>query len=210
MITPASSGSGEWLSSPAALRNREPILAVLREVLPPSGAVLEIAAGSGEHAVHFAAALPGVVWLPTEADDPCLASIAARVADAALANLRAPVRLDVLNWPWPVTEDAPFDAIVAINMVHITSWPTVQALIAGSAALLVAGGRLILYGPFAVDGVHTAPSNASFDNSLRMIDPRLGIRDLEDVAAEAASHGLVLERQWPMPVNNLTVVFRLA
>ncbi len=199
------------LHAPAAERNREPILAVLREVLPERGTVLEIAAGTGQHAVHFAAALPDLSWQPTDADPPSLASIAAWVAHAALPNLRAPLALDVRAARWPVdTPDAlaELDAVVCINMIHIAPWEAACALIAGAAARLRDGGVLVLYGPYRRDGAHTAPSNAAFDAQLRGRDPSWGVRDLEAVQALARDAGLTAERVVPMPANNFCVVLR--
>jgi SAM-dependent methyltransferase len=195
------------LTSPAAARNRDPILSVLREVLPERGTVLEIASGSGEHAVHFAAGLPQIAWQPTDLDASARESIAAHRAAAALPNLLAPLALDVHGWPWPV---ARADAVVAINMIHIAPWTATEALMAGAARVLPSGGVLFLYGPYREHGVHTAPSNAAFDQSLRARDPAWGVRDLGDVTALAARHGLRFERRIAMPANNLSVVFRLA
>lgn len=200
--------------APATARNREPILDVLRAVLPERGRVLEIAAGSGEHAVYFAGALPGIIWQPTDADPDCLVSIDAWAAEAGLANLRPASRLDVVADRWPDSADtgpngdAPFDAVFCCNLIHIAPWETCLGLMAGAGRVLAPGGVLVLYGPFAVDGLHTAPSNAAFDTSLRAQNPEWGVRDLADVAAEAGRHGLELERRITMPANNFTVVFR--
>lgn len=193
------------LSSPAALRNREPILQVLQRVLPPAGRVLEIAAGSGEHAEHFAAGLPRALWRPTDRDPAALASLAARREAAGLANLLQPVRLDVADRAtWP---NESFDAIVCINMVHIAPWTAAQALMQLTFERLATGGRLVLYGPFLEDDVATAPSNLAFDESLKSRDATWGLRRLEDVTALAASHGLRRVERVEMPANNLTVVF---
>jgi SAM-dependent methyltransferase len=190
--------------SPSAERNREPILAVLRDALPPSGRVLEIASGSGEHAVWFAAALPGLVWQPSDTDDEARASIAAWAAHAGLANLRAPLALDVHQPDWGV--DA-LDAIVCINMIHISPWSAAQALFDGAGRRLVAGGVLYLYGPYRRGGAHTAPSNEAFDQWLKSRDPAWGVRDMEAVVALGEAAGLTCEQFVPMPANNFSLVF---
>jgi SAM-dependent methyltransferase len=193
-------------TSPATARNRDPILAVLRPRLPAAGLVLEIAAGAGEHAVHMAAALPHLQWRPTDPDDEALASIAAWRARAGSPNLLEPLRLDAsAPATWPV-ETA--DAVVNINMIHISPWVAAEGLMAGAARVLPAGGRLFLYGPFLEAEVPTAPSNLDFDESLRRRNPQWGVRHLDDVAALAAAHGLELAERIAMPANNLTVVFR--
>jgi SAM-dependent methyltransferase len=193
------------LTSPAALRNRGPILDVLRRVLPATGTVLEIASGSGEHAVHFAAALPQLSWQPSDVAEDALASIAAYRTAAGLTNLLPPIELDVTLPAWPV---ARADAIVSLNMIHIAPWSAAVGLFAGANRLLAPGAVLYLYGPFREDGRHTAPSNAAFDASLRSRNPEWGVRDLGEVAALAADHGLQFEERIAMPANNLSVVFR--
>jgi hypothetical protein len=195
---------GNALTAPAVARNRDPILAVLREVLPAAGTVLEIASGTGEHAVHFAAALPHLAWQPSDPDAEARGSIAAHAAQAALANLLPPLELDASAPLWPITRA---DALVSINMIHISPWRAAQGLMAGAARLLPAGSPLYLYGPYRQHGLHTAPSNAAFDASLRARDPEWGVRDLDAVVALAAEHGLSLQRTVPMPANNLSVVF---
>jgi SAM-dependent methyltransferase len=192
------------LSSPAALRNREPILAVLRQHLPEPGEVLEVASGSGEHAAWFAAALPAVTWRPSDRDDASLASIAAWREQAGAANLLEPVRLDAASEPWPVERA---DAVVCINMIHIAPWAAAEGLMRGAARLLPPAGVLFLYGPFRIGGEHTAPSNAAFDDSLRARDPAWGVRDLDEVTALADANGLSLRTTVAMPANNLSVVF---
>lgn len=184
--------------SPACERNRAPILEQLQALLPPSGLVLEIASGSGQHAVHFAAGLPGLHWQPTDADPVALASVAAWRAEAALPNLLPPLALSVLE-PWPIAQA---DAIFCANMVHISPWECTLALLAGAARVLPPGGRLVLYGPYRRDGQMVA-SNVAFDESLRRRDPRWGVRDLE--ALLAAATGFSLERIVEMPANNLIV-----
>jgi hypothetical protein len=193
------------LAAPAVARNRDPILAVLREVLTAPGTVLEIASGSGEHAIHFAAALPHLVWQPTDPDARARRSIAAHAARAQLPNLLPPLELDAAAAVWPVTRS---DAVVSINMIHIAPWSAAEGLMAGTARLLAPGAPLYLYGPYRLQGQHTAPSNAAFDENLRARDPAWGVRDLDAVAALAARHGLALQRTVAMPANNLSIIFR--
>jgi SAM-dependent methyltransferase len=192
-------------TAPATARNREPIAAVLRQVLPEAGAVLEIASGSGEHAVHFARLFPNLLWQPTDPDPEALESIRAWRDEAGLGNLLEPLRLDAEAGSWPVDSA---DAMLCVNMAHISPWAATEGLMRGSARLLAAGAPLILYGPFRRAGVPTAPSNESFDASLKARNPEWGLRELEVVEAEAARNGLRLERVFEMPANNLTVVFR--
>ncbi len=191
--------------SAAVARNREPILAVLRRVLPAHGLALEIASGTGEHAVHFAAGLPQLTWQPTDRDPDALRSVAAHRMSARLANLLPPLELDASSPSWPV---ARADAVIAINMIHIAPWTAAQGLMAGAARVLASGGVLYLYGPFKQNGRHTALSNAGFDASLRAYDPRWGVRDLAEVSALARKHGLDLVERVAMPANNLSLVFR--
>lgn len=193
------------LASPATARNKAPIAAVLRDVLPERGLVLEVASGAGEHVAHLARHFPDLEWQPSDFVAEALNSIEAYVADAGLANLRAPAVLDAAGDSWPL--DAA-DAMLCINMVHISPWAATQGLMRGAARLLPAGGPLVLYGPYRQAGVRTAPSNEAFDASLKARNPEWGLRALEDVAAEAARSGLALERVVEMPANNLTVVFR--
>lgn len=191
--------------APATARNREPIRQVLEGVLPGRGAVLEIASGTGEHAVYFAGAFPALEWQPSDREPAALASIRAWVEEAGLANLRPPVALDVEVEPWPVERA---DAIVCINMIHIAPWSACEALLAGAGRRLAPGAPLCLYGPWFVRGRETAPSNLAFDASLRQRDPAWGVRWLHEVEAAAARHGLRLEGTVDMPANNLTVLFR--
>jgi len=193
------------LSSPPALRNRGPILEVLRRVLPARGTVLEIASGSGEHIVHFAAGLPHLTWQPSDPDGDARASVAAYRDEAGLPNLLAPIALDASAPSWPLTH---VDAIVSINMIHIAPWSAAEGLMAGANRLLAPGAVLYLYGPFMEDGRHTAPSNADFDASLRRRNRDWGVRDLGEVAALARRHGLAFEERVAMPANNLSVTFR--
>jgi hypothetical protein len=192
-------------TSPAVARNREPILAVLRRVMPPDGTVLEIASGTGEHAVHFAAALPHLIWQPTDYDPEALASISAHCKSAQLPNLLPPLGLDVCARAWPV---AHADAVVAINLIHVAPWSAAEALLVGAARLLAPGSTLFLYGPFKEGGRHTAPSNAAFDAGLRARNPRWGVRNLDDLSSLAGRHGFELAERVAMPANNLSVVFR--
>lgn len=195
------------LFAPAAARNGAVILEVLRDVLPPNGEVLEVASGSGEHAVRFAAALQNLRWQPSDPDRRALESIAAHACAAGLPNLLPPIELDTRAPAWPL-EHA--DAIVCINMLHIAPWSATEGLMAGAGRLLPGRGLLYLYGPFRVGGAHTATSNAQFDEALRAQDPDWGVRDLDAVLAAAAEHRLHLARKIPMPVNNLSVVLRKA
>jgi SAM-dependent methyltransferase len=190
--------------APATERNRDPIAQVLRGVLPAEGRVLELASGTGEHGVHFARLFPAIVWQPSDPDPDALASIQAWRAEAGLANLLEPIRLDA-SGEWPPTQA---DAILCINMVHISPWSATEGLMRGAGAVLQAGAPLILYGPYRRAGVPTAASNAAFDASLRSRDPEWGLRQVEAVEAEAAANGFVLERIVEMPANNLTLVFR--
>lgn len=193
------------LSSPAVARNRQPILEVLREVLPSRGRVLEIASGSGEHALYFARHLPEIRWQPSDPSPQALASIAAWRESEPSANLLEPLTLDVTVRPWPVTD---FEALVCINMLHIAPWQASEVLLAEAGERLPPGGVLYAYGPFRREGRHTAPSNAAFDDDLRRRNPEWGIRDLEAVTALGQRHGLTLDRVVEMPANNLSVVWR--
>lgn len=193
-------------ASPAAERNKEPILQVLRGLLGPRGAALEIASGTGQHAEWFAAGLPGWTWQPTEADADMLPVLAERVARARLPNLEQPLSLDVLQPSWPLGGRR-FDAIFCANMLHISPWATCAALMQGAARHLQAGGVLVTYGPYLEDEVVTAVSNLAFDASLRARDASWGIRRREDVEAEARRVGLGLRQRHAMPANNLLLVF---
>ncbi|WP_035713540.1 DUF938 domain-containing protein [Azorhizobium doebereinerae] len=190
---------------PAAARNRDPILGVLGPLLPASGLVLEIASGSGEHAVHFARALPGIVWQPSDPVAEARTSIAAWTAAERTPNVRPPLALDTAQWPWPLDRA---DAIVCINMIHISPWGATQGLMRGAGDLLPPGGVLYLYGPYLRAGMPTTEGNQAFDADLKRRNPAWGLRLLEDVAALAAEHGLRLEQVTEMPANNLSVVFR--
>ena len=197
--------SDDRRSAPHVVRNAGPMTDVLRGLLPDAGLVLEIASGTGEHALHFARAFPGLTLQPSDPDPAAIASIEAWRQEASPPNLLPPIRLDASTGQWPV---ASADAILCINMVHISPWTATQGLMAGAGRLLATGAPLYLYGAYRRQGVATAPSNEAFDLSLRSRDPDWGVRNLEDVVAEAAKHGLALESVVEMPANNLSVVFR--
>jgi hypothetical protein len=192
-------------SAPAAARNREPILAVLRHVLPPRGLVLEVASGTGEHCAHLAAGLPTLEWQPSDPDGESRASTDAWCG--VLPNVRAALTLDAEAAHWPV---ARAEAVLCINMTHIAPWTATEGLLRGAGRLLAAGAPLVLYGPFRRAGLATAPSNEAFDAQLRAQDPRWGLRELEAVAEEARRAGFGAPEIIEMPANNLTVVFRKA
>ncbi len=191
--------------APATLRNREPILEALKPILPARGLVLEIAAGSGEHAVYFGQRLPALTFQPTDPDERSLRSVAAWIAEAGVTNVRAPIRLDAAAQDWPVKAA---DAALCINMIHIAPWDSTLGLFRGAAAVLPKGAPLYLYGPYIREGAPTAQSNLDFDaNFLRARNPAWGLRDLgavTDVARAAGFSGPVVTE---MPANNLSVVF---
>jgi hypothetical protein len=191
--------------APATVRNRDFILDVLRDVLPMKGVILEIASGSGEHVVHFARNFPGLIFQPSDAEPEALLSVAAWVKDAELTNVRAPIVLDASQSPWPI---ASADAIICINMVHISPWDATVGLIAGAAAILLPASPLYLYGPYKRKGFATAPSNETFDRNLRDRNPTWGLRDLEAVAGVAQSVGFSAPAVTEVSANNLSVVFR--
>jgi SAM-dependent methyltransferase len=193
--------------SPSVARNRGPILEVLTRVLPKKGIVLEIGSGTGEHAIGFAKALPGLDWLPSDPDVASRASIKAWIATDVLANVRAPVSIDVRDAVWGVEDAAPFDAIISLNMVHIAPWEAALGLLAGAGRLLRPEGLLFFYGPFMLGRTHTAASNAAFDADLKRQDPRWGVRDVDDLVRECALRGLELREVVKMPANNFSLVF---
>ena len=193
--------------SPSAARNSGPIREVLERVLPKSGIALEIGSGTGEHVICFAKALPGLLWQPSDPDPASRASIAAWIAAEGIANVRAPVAIDVRQAAWGVEDAAPFAAMISLNMIHIAPWQAALGLLAGARRLLRPDGILYLYGPFMRSGAHTAPSNAAFDADLKRRDPRWGVRDTDDLVREAANHGLELREVIEMPANNLSLVF---
>lgn len=186
-------------------RNAEPIADVLREILPERGLVVEVASGTGEHVLHFARNFPQLDWQPSDPDPAALASIEAWRIAAGSANLLPPVALDARAPDWPIVAA---DALLCINMVHISPWGATVGLVRGAGRLLAPGAPLYLYGAYRQAGVATAPSNLAFDLSLKARDPEWGVRDLEDVVAEAEMNSLRLDRVVPMPANNLSVVFR--
>jgi SAM-dependent methyltransferase len=190
------------LYAPAAERNKGPILEVLQRALPAAGIVLEFASGTGQHVAHFAAALPKLLWQPSEVDTRVHESI--RAWTEGLANVRPPLALDVRQ-PWPL---ARADAVLCLNMTHVAPWEATLALIGGAGRVLPPGGVLFLYGPFRRSGRHTSASNAAFDALLRATDPEWGVRDLEAVEERAAAAGLRLEEIVEMPANNFSVVLR--
>ena len=190
--------------APAAARNRDPILEVLRSHLPPKGLVLEFASGTGEHVVHFASALPALSFQPSDPNDSARASIDDWVKTRGLANVRPALALDASAGRWPIDDVA---AILCINMIHISPWAATVGLIEGAGALLPPGGVLYLYGPYRRAGVATAPSNEAFDADLKARNADWGLRHLEEVAALAARHGFGAPAVIEMPANNLSVVF---
>ncbi|MCW7538740.1 class I SAM-dependent methyltransferase [Aquabacterium sp. A7-Y] len=191
------------LHSPAAERNRIPITEVLRQVLPAQGAALEIASGTGQHVAHFAVALPGWQWQPSDPDAQLLESIGSWAQ--GLANVLPAVPLDVTAPDWRLPR---YDAIFCANMIHIAPWNACLALLRGAAAHLRPEGLLVLYGPYRIAGRHTAPSNQAFDADLRQRDPAWGVRDLEQVQDVAQAQGLHLQQRFEMPANNQCLVFR--
>jgi hypothetical protein len=193
------------LFSPAAERNCRPILDVLRQVLPARGVVLEVASGGGQHAAFFAPQFPQLTWQPSDPDGGARESITAWVAESQCPNLRPPISLDAATATWPISRA---DAIVCINMIHISAWACCLGLLRGAAKLLPADGVLYLYGPFKRDGQHTAPSNTAFDEDLRRRNPDWGVRDVGEVRAAATEAGFGPPGIIPMPANNLSVVFR--
>src|SRR5688572_15010943 len=191
--------------APAAERNREPIAAVLTEELPATGLVLEVASGTGEHAVHFARTFPRLTWQPSDPDPEALESIVAWRAEEGLANMREPLLLDAAAAGWPI---AAADAVLCINMIHISPIAATEGLLTGAAALLAPGAPLILYGPYLESAVETAPSNLEFGAWLKRRDPGFGLRSIEWLDALAAAHGFARTRRVAMPANNLTLGYR--
>ena len=193
---------GARLFAPAAARNRDPILDVLRRILPETGTVLEVASGTGEHAVHFAAALLGLVFQPSDPDPARRASIDDWAA--GMSNVRPAIALDASVDAWPTS----LAAVLCFNMIHIAPWAAAEGLLRGAGAALGQGAPLVLYGPFRRNGAHTAASNAEFDDSLRARDASWGVRDLEAVTALAQAAGFGEAEVVEMPANNLTVIYR--
>ena len=191
--------------APAAERNRQPILDVLRRVLPARGTVLEIASGTGQHVAFFSEHLPRLRWQPSDAAADALRSIQTWVSDEARDNLLQPVELDVRWQAWPVLSA---DAMLCINMIHISPWEATEALFEGAQRLLSSGTPLVTYGPYRLHGEHIAQSNAAFDESLRSRDSRWGVRDVDELSVLAKRTGFLLEETVPMPANNMTLVWR--
>jgi hypothetical protein len=194
-------------SAPHVARNAEPIAEVLADVLPAQGMVLELASGSGEHILHFAGAFPRLLFQPSDPEPAALRSIEAWRRDAGLFNLMPPVSLDARAAEWSIPQA---DAILCINMIHISAWSATTGLMRGAGKLLAPGAPLYLYGAYRQAGVETAPSNEAFDENLKARNPDWGLRQLDDVVAEGEKNGLVLDRIEPMPANNLSVILRKA
>jgi hypothetical protein len=197
--------TGARRSAPAALRNREPIAGVLTEWLPASGLVLELASGTGEHAAFFAGQFPDLDWQPSDVHPDALESIAAWREAAGLPNLRPPIAIDASSRNWPIERA---DALLSINMVHISPWASALGLLDGAARVLSPGAPLILYGPWLKDDIEPAPSNLQFDADLRRRDADWGLRRVEEFASAATGRGLELEQSRVMPANNLMLLFR--
>jgi len=191
--------------APATLRNRDAIADVLRPILPPSGTVLEIASGTGEHILYFAGLFPDLIWQPSDPDTSALVSIEAWRSEAKLPNLQPPLKLDVIARDWAVEG---VDGIICINMIHIAPWEAAIGLMEGAGKLLPTGGLLYLYGPYREEGVSLAQSNASFDISLKSRNPAWGLKETVDVIALAKNNGLSFEKRVEMPSNNLSLIFR--
>ena len=206
-MDPTHSAPTGGLVSPAAARNAEAILAIMRAHLPRRGRVLEIASGSGQHAVAFAAGLPEVTWVPSDPSMAARDSILAWRRDAGLANLIEPLALDATDpATWPVDT---VQAVVCINMIHISPWSATEGLMALAGRVLTRpGGLLFLYGPYLEDDQPLAPSNAAFDADLKARDPAWGLRNRDTVVAEARTHGLHLTLRKAMPANNIALLFR--
>lgn len=191
--------------APAAGRNREPIAAVLTEELPAAGLVLEVASGTGEHAVHFARTFPHLSWQPSDPDPAARDSIVTWREDEGLANLMPPLDLNAADPAWPIERA---DAVLCINMAHISPLAATEGLVAGAARLLAPGAPLILYGPWLEADVETAPSNLAFDADLKARCPEWGMRQVEWLDGLAGAAGFRRTRRMAMPANNLTLVYR--
>jgi hypothetical protein len=192
-------------TAPSPERNKQPILEVLARILPPRGLVLEIGSGTGQHVAHFAKALPALTFQPSEMDVERHASIEAWVGAGSLSNVKPPLAIDVTRRPWPVSAA---DAVVCINVIHISPWEVTLALMAGAGMILPVGGVLVTYGPYMRGGAHTSQSNEAFDASLRARNPLWGVRDIDRVAEVAGNEDLALAEAIPMPANNFTLVWR--
>lgn len=200
-----SQAGGSRRSAPAVQRNREPIVEVLEEWLPQRGLVLELASGTGEHAAYFAERFPDLEWQPSDVHPDALSSIAAWRMETGLSNLHEPLVIDAASPDWPIER---VDAILSINMVHISPWDAALGLLDGAARLLERGAPLILYGPWLKDDIPTAPSNLAFDLDLRARDAQWGLRRVEDFAAAATERGIILEETRIMPANNIMLLLR--
>lgn len=196
------------LFSPSTARNKEPILNVLRGIMQPGWSVLEIACGTGEHGAFLASRLEELIWLPTDVNDTQFESVESWRRAYPDANVHSPITIDASSPSWSLPEEFVPNAVVCINMIHITPWDVTKGLLAGTSTKLSKDGLLFLYGPFMIDQMHTAPSNAAFDESLKGRNELWGIRDLGDVVEEARAHGLHLESRVPMPANNFSLIFR--
>jgi hypothetical protein len=195
---------GKWFIS-AAERNKSPIVDVLGRVLSGHGVVLEVASGTGQHVVHFAKAFPELAWQPSDPDPELRESIARRVGEERLTNVKPPIDLDVTKLPWPLQAAA---AVVCINMIHVAPWSATLALLKGAQALLPPQHVLFLYGPYRRFGQHTSKSNEQFDSDLRAHDAEWGLRDVEAVSEAAASSGFALAEIVEMPANNFSLIFK--
>lgn len=198
--------AGEKQHSPAAARNREAIGQVLAKELPAEGTVLEVASGTGQHAAYFADLFPQLVWQPSDPEPEAVQSIAAYRSESGRENLKSPIRLDA-SFPdtWPAAQ---FDAMLCINMIHVSPWAASEGLFAGAARLLGSQSPLILYGPYLEEDVETAASNLAFDENLKARNPLWGLRHLSAVGDLAVRNGFTRTGRYAMPANNLTVVFR--
>ena len=202
---PPSDPSDPRINAPAVIRNQEPIAAILAPFLPAQGLVLEVGSGSGEHICYFAERFAHLMWQPSDNAAERLQSIEAWRRRRPRPNLRSAITLDVLAAPWPI---AAADAVIAINLLHVTPWTVALALLDGASRILPPDGVLYIYGPFLRDGEHTSAGNAEFDRLLRERDAALGLRHAEAVAAAAAQRGFAPAGLFPMPANNLSLVFR--
>ena len=191
--------------APATARNSGPLAEVLEQELPDKGLILEIASGTGEHAVFMARRFPALIWQPSDRDTGSLASVDSWAEDAGLANLRSAIELDATRARWPIDSA---DAILCVNMVHISPWEAAVGLFAAAGRILPSGAPLVLYGPFTEPGVETASSNLAFDSSLKERNPDWGLRDIADLDGIARSSGLSRTARYPMPANNVTLVYR--
>lgn len=200
--------AGAARRAPAADRNTDSILQVLKTHLPASGRALEIASGTGQHAAAFAQNFPAITWIPSDPSPESRHSIAAWAGETGLENLRPPLDLDVMQEHWPPAREGPFDVVLAINLVHISPWAACLGLLRGAAELLHSRGMLFLYGPYKRDGAHTAGSNVRFEEWLRGQDPEWGVRDIGEVERAAAAHDLLLDAVIAMPANNFSLILR--